>query len=239
MWNLEGQQLVQFKKKYKGGVNRVIFSPDSKRLVVSEWGGAAYLWDLRGNQLAEFNYDITTIAFSFNGLQLATGGFDRTIRLWNKDGKLLTKFKGHAGTIGNILFTHDGKQVLTTASDGFAKLWDLEGNQLAIFRGHYKPIRSAILSPNGKLLATGGCDAKVRLWDLEGNQLAEFNGREDCIGRITFTTDSKRLFAITESGVYIWQIEGLEELRIHGCNWVKDYLNNNPYVEKEYQHICD
>ena len=37
----------------------------------------------------------------------------------------------------------------------------------------------------------------------------------------------------------LWKIKGLDELREKGCNWVRDYLQNNPDVEESDKRLCD
>ncbi|MCC5602315.1 hypothetical protein LC586_24755 [Nostoc sp. CHAB 5714] len=35
------------------------------------------------------------------------------------------------------------------------------------------------------------------------------------------------------------QIESFEDLIQRGCNWVRDYLKNNPEVEKSNKDLCN
>jgi WD40 repeat protein len=47
--------------------------------------GTARLWDLNGNQLAEFQaYQgwVTSVSFSPDGNQIATAGQDSTVKIW-------------------------------------------------------------------------------------------------------------------------------------------------------------
>ena len=42
----------------------------------------------------------------------------------------------------------------------------------------------------------------------------------------------------TADGVLFWNFN-LDDLVVRGCNWVQDYLKNNPNVDKSDRHLCD
>ena len=75
---------------------------------------------------------------------------------------------------------------------------------------------------------------------VRGQQLAEFKDEQGSIYSVVFSPYGQRLATVGEGGtVKLWQIEGLDELMVRGCNWVRDYLKNNPKVSKSDRHLCD
>ena len=75
---------------------------------------------------------VRAIATSPNGQYLATGGTDRTLRIW--DSKLrgpqppaFQAFAGHASDIAAVQFTPDGKHVVSTGEDNAVLIWRFLG----------------------------------------------------------------------------------------------------------------
>jgi WD40 repeat protein len=67
------------------------------------------------------------VAFSTDGAQLASGGADGTIRLWDVEtGKELRRMAGHTAGVENVIFSPDGKLIASAGDDGLARLWDAD-----------------------------------------------------------------------------------------------------------------
>jgi hypothetical protein len=56
----------------------------------------------------------------------ASGGVDRTIRIWDKEsGKEISVLTGHSGAVSGLNFTPDGKKLISCSTEGVIKVWDL------------------------------------------------------------------------------------------------------------------
>jgi WD40 repeat protein len=71
-----------------------------------------------------------------DGKTIATGGDDKTVKLWNLNGQELQTFKGHSDSVISVVFSPDGKTIATGSDDKTVKLWNLNGQELQTFKGH-------------------------------------------------------------------------------------------------------
>lgn len=109
---------------------------------------------------------VSAVAFSPNSLMLASGSFDRTVRLWDfRSVKQLRILKGHEDSILAIVFSEDGKRLGSASADRTVRLWHLEqGNIVVTIHGHNEAVLTIANSPCGRFFATGSADGTVRLF---------------------------------------------------------------------------
>ncbi len=93
----ESPELVATLKGHGGGVYGVAFSPDGRTLAVAAGNsgripepGLVLLWDVgtgrRVRTLTGHTSAVSSVAFSPDGKLLASGGQDRTVRVWDLSG---------------------------------------------------------------------------------------------------------------------------------------------------------
>ncbi len=110
---------------------------------------------------------VTCIGFSPNGLYLATGSMDKTIKLWNvksysRIGQLL---QGQL-VPSCVIFSPDGKQLASSSYDGIIRLWDVKrGCIIGTYPKLLEPVRSLSFHPDGKRIVSGSDDGYVRIWE--------------------------------------------------------------------------
>ncbi len=60
---------------------------------------------------------------------------DKTVRIWDMQGKELAVCRGHEDSVLSVCVAHDGK-IVSGSFDTTIRVWDMQGNELAICRGH-------------------------------------------------------------------------------------------------------
>ncbi|MCT7950623.1 hypothetical protein NG798_12550 [Ancylothrix sp. C2] len=246
LWNSQGKRLAIL-KGHKNWVTSLSWSPDDQMIASGSNDKTIKFWSRGGRLLKTLRGHkdrITAVAFSPDGKILASASYDKTIRLWSRDGGLLKTLAGHTEAVNSISWSPDGKMIASGSDDKTIKIWNWAENRvtnLVSEMSHTARINSVNFSPDGKFLASASDDNTIKIWRVsDKRQLQTFLGHNDRVTSISFSPDSKWLASGgADSKVIIWRLE-LEINRLLGlsCNWLKDYLINNPTVRDDRQ-ICD
>jgi len=141
------------------------------------WYAPGQPQDCRKAKLGAMVHDgsIRAVAFSPDGSQLATGGDDRRVVVWNLgEGRVRPQILGsHEQTVNGALFAPESlpNRLVTSSIDHTARLWDSRtGEQLMVF-GHDGPVTQARFThgssqgdANGLMTVAG--DRTARLWRI-------------------------------------------------------------------------
>jgi WD40 repeat protein len=240
LWDITGKLIPEF-KGHQDSVSSVSFSPDGKYIATGSWDKTAQLWDVTGKLIQEFTGHqdlVSSVSFSPDGKYIATASKDKTARLWDVTGKLIQEFKGHQDWVSSVSFSPDGKYIATGSKDKTARLWDLTGKLIREFKGHQNAVWSVSFSPDGKYIATGSEDTTARLWDVTGKLIREFKGHPEGVSSVSFRADGKYIAtASKDKTARLWRIRSLDEMMVQGCDWLRDYLQNN--ADESDKQLCD
>ncbi len=116
---------------------------------------------------------IRGFAFHPRGESVATGGSDRTLRLWPwADGrpaaKPLRQVAAHASWVEAVAFAPRGDLIATAGSDRTIKIWDAADlAPKTTLAGHASYAADIAFTPDGRWLVSGGEDGRVMVWDTD------------------------------------------------------------------------
>ena len=108
------------------------------------------------------------VAFSPDGMILASASWDGTVRLWEiASGKEIHKLSGHAKAVPCVVFTRGGKQLISGSADNSIRLWDVAtGKLIQAVKGHEGGVYALAITSDGDLLVSAGNDKTIKLWRL-------------------------------------------------------------------------
>jgi WD40 repeat protein len=111
------------------------------------------------------------VAYSLDGLRIATAGWDMTVRVWEAaTGREILVLRGHTSRVWSVTFSPDGSRIASSAYEtkkpGEVKVWDaVTGQETLTLKEPTGGVMSVAFSPDGQRIASGGDDGTVKIWD--------------------------------------------------------------------------
>lgn len=215
-------------------VRALAFSTDGTRLAAA--GGApgrlgeVRIWDVQSTPaklvatIQGHKDAILSVAFSPDGSTIATGSYDKLVKLWDgATGKELRTLKEHSDAVYSVAFLPGGKQVVSGAGDRTLKIWDVQsGKRLFTISDALDSIYAVAVHPSGSKLAAAGADRMIRTWSWNGDAGAPeatllnsmFAHGEAVLG-LSYSADGNTLVSAgADRTIKIWDAATLAEKRL-------------------------
>ncbi len=143
---------------------------------------------------------VGAVAFSPDGLILASGSKDKTIQVWDlATGKSIRTFPGDSSTVWSVAFDSDGRRLVTGTGFWRVALWDLQTGQLIRNLDHAASVWSVAISRDGQLIASGSGDKTTKIWNAtNGNLIYNLPDHTDFVYSVAFSPDGKTLVSASK-----------------------------------------
>jgi len=163
-------------------------------------GGATLLRTLLGHKDC-----IYSVAWSLDGKLLASGSYDKMVKLWDApSGQEVKNLQDHIDAVFAVAFSPDGKHLASGSQDRSVKIWDIvSGQRLYTLSDATDGLTSIAYSPSGKQIAAAGYDKTIYVWevgDSDGRLLRSLIADEDSILALAWTPDGKMLITSSADG---------------------------------------
>jgi WD40 repeat protein len=222
----------------------VAFSPDGRNIASGSDTTTIKIWDISTGQeirtlsgdrqssfshlgeaevLSFFGSVITSVAFSPDGRNLASGSMGGTIAIWDastgqKIRAVGARFRGPPSPVMSMAFSPDGRIIASNSMMGI-ELWDASTGQkiraVGALSRRPSPAISVAFSPDGGNIASGSDDKTIKIWDTStGQEIRRLSGHGARVQSVAFSPDGRRIASGSQDGtIKIWDVSTSQEIR--------------------------
>lgn len=169
IWNLSQASNTLNKRKHRGEILALAFSPNRQIIVSGGADGAAVVMDTRtGEEIYRclHNDQVKDIAFNKDGSWFVTVSNDRTIRVWDANTGTQLLSMSQSNFVELVRISENGQWIASTGDDKTVRVWSaVTGAEL--FQIPIKGSGSALgFSKDGSHLLAGDQNGNIYVWDV-------------------------------------------------------------------------
>ncbi len=174
---VENGESVAVLKRFRDWVNDVAFNPLDMRLAAVAQNGELQVWQLEDTQhrispqqlfsrSARRGEALSSVVWNTDGSQLATGGTDRSITIWDAEfGQPRRQLVGHRDEVLTVQW-HSKSLLVSASADGSVMRWDTsrapDGGRVSL---HSSPVRYVTWNPNNQFVAWRDVEGVTTIWN--------------------------------------------------------------------------
>ncbi len=156
--------------------------------------------------------EVSSVAFSADGVFLAAGSLDGTVRVWQVTTvTTLFTFRSASNRINSIAFAPNGRTLVGGGQDNVVRLWDLGSGQETQLTGPNAAVREVAYSPDGTRIAAASDDGVIYVWNTSsGTPVLEnfLGGLTSYATSVAFSPDGRSLAAGSEDDtIRVWDVQ--------------------------------
>ena len=150
---------------------------------------------------------VMTVAFSPDCKHIASGSYDRTMRIWSVSAAQVQVFNGHTDAVASVAFSPHGQSIASGSLDATVRIWYTSGERHRTLNGHTDKVTSVAFSPDALKVVSGGYDHTIRIWSVSGEQERVLNCGS-WIRSVALSPDGQRIACGSGCDVEIWSVYG-------------------------------
>jgi WD40 repeat protein len=223
LWRASGRHQIAVFNGHTGIVDRLVFSPDGRRLasrsapvnrlVSPSSDGTVRIWntDPQANQpiLQGHTSYVYPVAHSPDGRWIASGSWDKTIRIWDARTRTLSVRLDHESNVRALAFSPDSSWLVSGCdSDDQLQIWEVAtGQHRKTIRGPGKSLGAVAVSPDGGRIAAVNREGKLVVIDFHtGEEIASLGMKGSFVRKaLAYSCDGRWLAGTGEENkIIVW-----------------------------------
>src|SRR5204863_7386547 len=131
-----------------------------------------------------------------DGKDVATGGVDQTVRIWNSrhGGKPLRVVQS-SGEVAQLAFSPKGGLLAAASAGVGTKVWKYKAKARPLTL-HTSSVDSVAFSPDGRYLVTVGADTLTHVWDTHnGHEVGVLREHADEVTAVALSPNGRRILS--------------------------------------------
>ncbi|KAI8579143.1 hypothetical protein K450DRAFT_242969 [Umbelopsis ramanniana AG] len=240
IWDTETAECTNVLRGHKSRIWDVSSTKLGDYVASASGDGTVKVWDLKSSKancvstLAGHGGDVYSVQYHQSETNLVTGGYDKTIRLFDVNtGAVVKSFQGHQLAVSKTIFNPLGNLIISGSKDNTIKFWDIvSGLCIRTITSHLGEVTSVEMNSSGTLLLSSSKDNSNRLWDVRMvRPLRKLKGHQNTsknFVRANFSENNLIVGGSEDGIVYIWDQdtgEILQKLRGHTGVTYEAYWN--------------
>ncbi len=200
-------------RRNEADVWSLAFAGDNTHFLAATHDWKVSLWDAsrEAEPLHVFNGHenaVQALAYAPASSLVASGGADKTVKLWNLATlDLVRTYRGARDFITSVAISPDGKLIAAASLDGKIRMWSTSSrSQKQRFVGHRGAINQIAFAPDSQHIVSAGSDGTVRLWDIRRRHaIRAYTGHQGEVKAAQFSPDGKQIATAGADGtIRLW-----------------------------------
>lgn len=157
--------------------------------------------------------EVNVVKYSPNEKMIATGSYDKTIKIFDNKLSLLSTITGHKRGITDLSFSPYAKVLVSSSTDKTIKIWNLtDYNCLNTFEGHLSSVLKVNWVYHGTHLISSGADGLIKFWNIKTSEcINTIDGHEGKIWAMDIHSSSSESSSLsfitggTDASIVLWK----------------------------------
>ena len=221
-----------------GPISSVTISSDGNYIAANEAMGKIHIWRTSDDQIVH-NLSghiswIFGLTFSHDNKLLASGGEDKTVRLWNLENDTSTILGVHENSVWALAFSSDDK-LLASGGEGRIMIFDTATRQcIKSFEAHTDKVFSVAFNNDNSILISASANNEICIWDAKNNyslikKLTDHNATVRCV---SYNSDNTHIASCDWHGkIIIWDAKTYRPMaeRVFNQGEPLHYVSHHPF----------